>query len=80
MYLSDIFSSAIVNTSGVELDFCEGDGSFGAAIGAGIGIKLYASPKDAVNNIKVSKSIQPNSTLNTKYMDAFSKWKESLDA
>lgn len=78
MYLSEIFSSAIVNSSGVELDFCDGDGSFGAAIGAGIGIKLYNSAKEAVNNIKVTKSIIPNNQLSTQYLDAYSNWKESL--
>ncbi|MHA8049892.1 xylulokinase [Aquirufa sp. ROCK-SH2] len=78
MYLSDIFSSAIVNASGVELDFCEGDGSFGAAIGAGIGINLYASPKEAVNNIQVTKSLIPNKNLKEEYLDAYSRWKESL--
>ena len=78
MYLSDIFSAAIVNASQVSIDFCEGDGSFGAAIGAGIGIEIYQSPQEAVNGIKVIKSIDPQSQLSQEYVDSFAKWKESL--
>jgi xylulokinase len=78
MYLSDIFSAAIVNASQVSIDFCEGDGSFGAAMGAGIGIEIYHSPQDAVNGIKVIKSIDPQRHLSNEYADSFAKWKESL--
>jgi xylulokinase len=79
MYLSDIFSSAIVNASQISIDFCEGDGSFGAAIGAGIGLKIYNSSKEAVDNIKVTKTLIPDNHLKQQYEDAYQKWKESIN-
>lgn len=78
MYLSDIFSSAIVNASQVTVDFCEGDGSFGAAIGAGIGLEIYRNSKEAVDNIKVIKSLHPDNQLKSQYSDAYQNWKESM--
>lgn len=78
MYLSDIFSSAIVNASQVTVDFCKGDGSFGAAIGAGIGLEIYRNSKEAVDNIKVIKSLHPDNQLKSQYSDAYQNWKESM--
>jgi xylulokinase len=45
LFLSDIFTQSFVNTNNVAVEFYEGDGSFGAAMGAGIGAGVY---KDAV--------------------------------
>lgn len=43
MYLSDVFAQTIVNASNVSVDLLESDGAFGAALGAGLGLKYYAN-------------------------------------
>ena len=60
MYLSDLFTQAIVNASGASVELLESDGAFGAALGAGAGIGYYTNEDEAVNSIKVLKTIEPN--------------------
>lgn len=78
MYLSDLFTQAIVNASGASVELLESDGAFGAALGAGAGIGYYANEDEAVNNIKVLKTIEPNSIYTSEYVEAYGVWKSNL--
>jgi xylulokinase len=78
MYLSDLFTQAIVNASGASVELLETDGAFGAALGAGAGVGYYANEDEAVSNIKVLKTIQPESSLLNSYADAYGAWKMNL--
>lgn len=78
MYLSDLFTQAIVNASGASVELLESDGAFGAALGAGAGVGYYANEDEAVNQIKVLKTIQPEEALKNVYADAYGIWKENL--
>lgn len=78
MYLSEIFTSTLINSANVAVDLLESDGSFGAALGAGLGLGYYASAKEAVANIKRIKYIEPNATLVPATQDAYKRWKDSL--
>ena len=78
MYLSDLFTQAIVNASGASVELLESDGAFGAALGAGAGIGYYANEDEAVNNIKVLKTIEPNPTYTSEYVEAYGVWKSNL--
>lgn len=78
MYLSDIFSSAIVNSSGVPVELIETDGALGAALGAGVGVGIYKSPEEATNSLKKIDTIIPNKNQQASYQDAYENWKESL--
>jgi xylulokinase len=40
LFLSPVFTDSFVNTTNVSVEFYEGDGSFGAAIGASIGARM----------------------------------------
>lgn len=78
MYLSDLFTQAIVNASGASVELLESDGAFGAALGAGAGIGYYANEAEAVKNINVLKTIEPNPTYTSEYVEAYGTWKSNL--
>ena len=42
MFLSDVFIEAFVNATNVPVELYENDGSVGAALGAGIGAKIFS--------------------------------------
>ena len=78
MYLSDLFTQAIVNASGASVELLESDGAFGAALGAGAGVGYYANEDEAVSHIKVLKTIQPEVSLKNSSEDAYGVWKMNL--
>jgi xylulokinase len=78
MYLSDLFTQAIVNASGASVELLETDGALGAALGAGAGVGYYANEDEAVSNIKILKIIQPDESLKNSYADAYGVWKNNL--
>jgi xylulokinase len=78
MYLSDLFTQAIVNASGASVELLESDGAFGAALGAGAGVGYYANEDEAVANIKLIKTIEPSAALKGEYEEAYGIWKNNL--
>lgn len=78
MFLSDVFTSSLVNASNVAVDLCESDGSFGAALGSGFGLGYYHSAKEAVSQIKRISTFEPKIELLSSTLDAYSSWKESI--
>lgn len=79
MYLSDVFTSTLVNASKVSVDLLESDGSFGAALGSGFGLGYYHSAKEAISKIKRISTCEPKVELLSKTLDAYSNWKESIN-
>ena len=75
LFLSDVFAQTFVNLIGVPVELFDTDGSFGAAIGAGVGIKTYESANEAFKNIKPIKVIEPNE-MNLE--DEYQNWKQLL--
>jgi xylulokinase len=76
MYLSDVFAQTIVNAANVSVDLLESDGAFGAALGAGLGLKYYKTEDEAVANIKHIKTINPSSAELSQTKTAYESWKE----
>jgi xylulokinase len=77
MFLSPVFAQTFVNITGVGLELFESDGSYGAAIGAGIGVGIYQSAHDAFQNKKPLQLIVPNGDhLDQEYQ----LWKQQLVA
>jgi xylulokinase len=76
MFLSDVFTQSFANANNVAVEFYDGDGSFGAAIGAGIGADIF---KDSV---AASASRKPLSVVQPKdqnlYDGFYKNWKELL--
>lgn len=76
MFLSDVFVDAFVNITNVPVELYNNDGSVGAALGAGIGAKIFESPKDAFSNMKCVKLVEPNGKK--LYGKSYEKWKAEL--
>ena len=76
LFLSDLFTEAFVNATGVPVELYKNDGSIGAALGAGIGSGVYASPQEAFSNMKAIRLVEPD---NKDYEDIYQDWKKLLD-
>ncbi|MEO5910217.1 MAG: FGGY-family carbohydrate kinase, partial [Pelobium sp.] len=75
LFLSELFSQTFVNITGVPVELYENDGSYGAAVGAGIGAGVYKNAGEAFNNRKAIQIIEPNGkSLEDHYQD----WKNLL--
>ena len=76
MFLSHVFAQSFANVNNVAIEFYDGDGSLGAAIGAGIGLGLFADIADATKNRKPIGTVEPTKTI--MYDDLYQNWKELL--
>ena len=76
MFLSNIFTDAFVNVIGVPVELYEGDGSAGAAKGAGIGVGFYASAEEACSIQKSIGVIEPTNI--SLYQDLYHEWNQTL--
>ena len=77
MFLSDVFVDAFVNITNVPVELYANDGSVGAALGAGIGAKVFNNATEAFENIDYLKIIEPKG--NHAYDGYYEKWKIILD-
>lgn len=77
LFLSNVFAQTFANVNNVAVEFYEGDGSFGAAIGAGIGAGVYKEAETALKKRKPTGAIEPLSFK--QYDELYGQWKERLD-
>lgn len=77
MFLSDIFADAFVNATNTPVELYNCDGSVGAALGAGIGAKIFSNAKDAFTKMQCLQTIEP--TNNKMYDDLYFQWKNFLN-
>jgi xylulokinase len=77
MFLSPVFTEAFVNATGVAVELYESDGSVGAAIGAGIGVKAFANEQEAFSKMERLQVVEP--TVADKYDGLYQEWKRTLD-
>ncbi|TKC06081.1 xylulokinase [Pedobacter frigoris] len=76
LFLSDVFTQTFVNITGIPVELYENDGSYGAAVGAGIGAGLFKSAAEAFVNSKPVKLVEPDGVkLEGDYLD----WKDLLE-
>jgi xylulokinase len=76
MFLSHVFTESFVNTLDVPVEMYNCDGSVGAAIGAGLGAKIYACPKEAFQHFKPVQLVEP--TNPGTYNELYHHWLEQL--
>ncbi|MDR3696753.1 FGGY family carbohydrate kinase [Mucilaginibacter sp.] len=75
LFLSELFTETFVNITGVPVELYKNDGSVGAALGAGIGAKIFSSPKQAFEHMHPVELVQPS----TKNLEpAYHEWKTLL--
>src|SRR5205823_4590217 len=77
MFLSPLFTEAFVNATGVAVELYESDGSVGAAIGAGIGAKVFANEQEAFSKMKPLQLIEPDKQA--EYESLYQEWKKVLE-
>ena len=76
MFLSTVFTHALVNAKGVPVEMYECDGSVGAALGAGIVVGYFKDPAEAFSSRKMLCIITPNKK--DLYNELYSNWKSHL--
>jgi xylulokinase len=76
LFLSDVFIQSFVNATGVAVELYANDGSVGAALGAGIGVGIYSTHKEAFQNLKSLQRFEPTET--EVYEKLYQQWKELL--
>jgi xylulokinase len=59
LFLSEVFTDVFVQITGVPLDLYQNDGSVGSAMGAGIGVKAFASEEEAFAGIVPVAHLEP---------------------
>ncbi len=79
MFLSDIFSNALVNVTNTPIELYDTDGAKGAALGAGYGVSYYSTPKEAMSKLIKLKVIEPKSADVMAYQEAYANWKVVLE-
>jgi len=77
MFLSPVFTQAFVNVTNVPVELYESDGSIGAALGAGIGAKIFSNPKEAFANMKQLGTVEPDGK--NSYDEHYRRWLTYLD-
>jgi len=76
LFLSKLFTDTFVNITGVPVELYKNDGSAGAALGAGIGAKIYSSPQQAFEHFKPERIVEPKSN---QLAFAYAQWKDILE-
>jgi xylulokinase len=77
LFLSDVFTRSFVNATQTAIEFYEGDGSYGAALGAGIGAGIYSNAAEAFSNRKPVDRIEPEEKNNSEAL--YQQWKAMLN-
>ncbi|QNH61126.1 xylulokinase [Hymenobacter sediminicola] len=77
MFLSEVFTQAFVNSTGLAVELYQTDGSMGAALGAGIGAGVYTTPDEAFRHMQPLRTVRPdvNSAV---YEGVYQQWKAQL--
>ena len=81
MFCSDVFTRSFVNALQVPVELYNCDGSAGAALGAGLGAKIYHDPKEAFLQFKPLARIEPdkNDVLEKFYQQWLAHLKQQLN-
>jgi xylulokinase len=77
LFLSNVFTDCFVNALRLPLELYDTNGSIGAALGAGIGSKIYASEGEAFTHQKPVATIYPTSTET--YHSPYQQWLYQLE-
>lgn len=76
MFLSEVFTKAFVNVTGVPVELYSNDGSVGAALGAGIGANIYKNSSEAFCNLKPLQRVEPDNAA--QYNSLYLQWQAWL--
>jgi len=77
LFFSHLFTEAFVNVTNVPVELYQNDGSVGAALGSGIGVKAFATEMEAFSNSKPVLLIEPGNA--PAYEEVYQDWKALLE-
>ena len=78
MFNSDLFSQIFASSIGANVELMDTDGSQGAARGAGLGVGIYRSERDAFVGLDPVKTIRPDAKLRKAYAELYPRWVSTL--
>jgi xylulokinase len=76
LFLSELFTQSFVNITGIPVELYKNDGSVGAALGAGIGAKIFSSPKEAFEHFHPMQLVEPSGQ---QLEPVYQEWKALLE-
>jgi xylulokinase len=76
MFLSSVFTKSFVNVLNIPVQLYTVDGSVGAAIGAGLGAKVYKNEQEAFHYFKPVVTVEPAQIK--MYDELYLNWKNKL--
>ncbi len=79
MFLSPLFRQVLATSSGVTIELYDTDGAQGAALGAALGTRFYASPSECFRNLERKGITEPDPSLKPLYDEVYGRWLEELE-
>ncbi|RYF97541.1 MAG: carbohydrate kinase [Chitinophagaceae bacterium] len=76
LFLSDVFAQTFVDVTGIPVELYENDGSVGAALGAGIGARIFENTADAFTQQQAIDHYKPKNSV--AYEPLYQQWKTIL--
>ncbi|HSF19164.1 MAG TPA: FGGY family carbohydrate kinase [Vicinamibacteria bacterium] len=78
MLKSGVFRETLANVTGVTIELYDTDGAEGAARGAAIGSRHYASFAEALGPLERKGMVEPSSSSPEKLEEAYARWEQGL--
>jgi xylulokinase len=78
MFLSPVFREALAGLTGTAIDLYDTEGAQGAALAAGVGLGLYATPADAFGGIEPLFTVEPDDRNRSAYAHLNERWQAAL--
>jgi xylulokinase len=76
--LSKVFISALATVTNTIIELYETNGAEGAARGAGVGVKFYRNPREALSGIRTLEKVYPEESLMKMYIETYNRWIKKL--
>jgi xylulokinase len=74
MFLSPVFRTTLATIADAVIELYDTNGAMGAAIGAALGSKYYASPEEAFATLRKIDVVEPETANKTAYLEAYERW------
>jgi xylulokinase len=78
MFLSPLFRQTLANIAGVTIELYETSGAQGAARGAAVGGRLFASVEDAFDGLSKREEVRPSEAALDATEDAYRRWESEI--
>jgi xylulokinase len=78
LFQGPIFTETLAHTAGVAIELYNTDGAQGAARGAALGIKYFASRQEAFKGLERLKIIEPKNSRIPEFKELYQRWSSAL--